>query len=283
MTKLILPAPAKLNLFLQVLNKRPDNYHNIQTVFQFLDYWDDITFSLRKDGDIHLSSTIVDILIEDNIVWKAVRLLKETSECRLGVDIQLTKHLPMGAGIGGGSSDAATTLVALNYLWQLQYSESELLSLAVCLGADVPVFVKGHAAWGESIGEKLTSLELPEPWYVLVIPDCKISTKNLFQDSRLSYSSSLTRSDYFVGQGKNVFESIVCQDYPQVAAALAWLRQFADARMTGTGGIIFGAFDTYIEASKIAARVPKSMQSVVAKGRNQSPLRMALSCTSGWV
>lgn len=276
MQKLLLPAPAKVNLFLHILNRRADGYHNIQTVFQFLDLSDVLAFQLRGDSKIELQSDHK-IPIEDNLIYKAAQLFQQATNIKKGIDIEFNKRIPMGAGLGGGSSDAATTLLALNHLWETGWSLNQLAELGKKIGADVPVFVYGHSAWAEGIGDVLTPILLPEPWYLLIIPPCKIQTQAMYTDPRLNRDSVKLHIDQFhPGLGHNDFEKIVRMDYPEVARALDWLDQFSKAKMTGSGSVVFAMFDTREEASRIAARVPTDYQSVVSKGLNRSPLHAAL-------
>ncbi len=272
-----LPAPAKLNLFLHVLGKRPDGYHNLQTVFQFIDYCDELIFVPRKDQQITLTPELIGVAPHNNLIIKAARLLQKHTQYSHGADITLLKNLPMGAGMGGGSSDAATTLLALNKLWDTKLSLNELAKLGMQLGADVPVFVHGQAAWAEGIGEQLSPMVLPEPWYVLLISPSKINTHKIFQDPRLTRDTpALKMNDYCMGQGHNDFELIVRQDYPEIADAYNWLSQFGKTRMTGTGCTLFAGFDTEREASTIAAQIKAPYQGIVAKGLNHSSLHVAL-------
>lgn len=277
MHTLTLPAPAKINLFLHVLGRRPDGYHNIQTVFQFVSLSDELNFQLREDGKINLNPELFGVVDAHNLIVRAAKALQKASGCTLGADITLTKNIPVGAGLGGGSSDAATTLLALNKLWKTKYSLHELTELGAPLGADVPVFVQGHAAWGEGRGDELIPIILPEHWYLLVIPKCSVSTEKLFQDPRLTRdSAALTISTYQPGQGHNDFTDVVCQDYREVAEAMAWLNQYAEAKMTGSGGVCFAEFDTQEKAGKIAALAPDTFSTEVVKGLNHSPVLTAL-------
>lgn len=280
MHNITLLAPAKLNLFLHVLGQRPDGYHNIQTVFQFIDFCDELTVLVRDDGIIKVSPELFGIPASENLIVRAAHLLKEYTNCEKGADIFLTKNIPMGAGLGGGSSDAAVTLSALNVLWGTGLDIDELSALGSKLGADVPVFIHGHAAWAEGIGDELTPIILPESWYVLVLPHCRVSTPQLYQDPRLTRDSvALTIGTYQPGQGHNDFTPIVKADYPEVAQALEWLSQYAPARMTGSGGACFARFDTQAEASKIAALAPESLKVILVKGLNHSPMQIALANT----
>ncbi len=276
------PAPAKLNLFLHITGRRADGYHELQTVFQFLDYADELRFTLRQDGHITAVPALPDVAPADNLVVRAARLLQTTAKTNLGVDIELTKRLPMGGGLGGGSSDAATTLIALNRLWDLQLSVEQLARLGLSLGADVPVFIQGHAAWAEGIGERLTPLSLKEPWYLVVAPPCRVSTQAIFAAADLTRNSKpITIADFLAGKGGNDCEALVARRYPEVADALRWLGQHARARMTGTGGCVFAAFDDEAGARSVlrrfAAERPAPWRGFVARGMNQSSLQRCIT------
>lgn len=271
------PAPAKLNLFLHITGRRDDGYHMLQTVFQLLDVGDQLRFDITDDGNIARNNEIVGVLAEDDLVVRAANLLQSHTQCQQGVRISLDKQLPMGGGLGGGSSDAATTLVALNQLWQLQLSEQELLSLAVKLGADVPVFVKGHSAWAEGIGEQLEPIELIEHWgeryYLVITPPCHINTSEIFLLPELTRNCPpITMAGFFRGIGVNVFESVVAQHYPAVLEALAWLSDYGKPRMTGTGASVFAGFDNVAAAQQVLAKMPNKWRGFVAKGVDVSPL-----------
>ena len=274
---LSLPAPAKLNLFLHVTGQRDDGYHTLQTLFQFLDYGDTLHFSSRSDGKIALLSDLPGVDAEDNLIVRAARLLKEASSTPLGADIKLDKILPMGGGIGGGSSDAATTLLGLNHLWQTGLSIDQLAELGIRLGADVPVFVRGHAAWAEGVGEQLTPVELEEPWFLVVAPDCPVSTAEIFSDERLTrYSSPITLAAFVAGGGRNDCLPVVTTRYPEIRNTLILLNKYCEAKMTGTGSCLFGAFPNEREADKVRARLPATLRSFVARGCNVSPLHREL-------
>jgi len=272
------PAPAKLNLFLHIVGRRPDGYHLLQTVFQFIDFFDTLTFAPRDDGRISRGSGPVDVPADQDLTVRAARLLQQQAGVSAGVDIQITKRLPMGAGLGGGSSDAATTLVALNHLWGIGWETDRLAALGLQLGADVPVFVRGRAAWGEGIGEVLTPLDLPEPWYLLLIPPVKVSTAAIFGAADLTRDTPpITISDFLSGRGRNDCEALVRRAYPEIDRALSWLSKHATARLTGTGSAMFARFDTEAPARALLAEVPAMWQGVVARGMNQSPLNEVLS------
>ncbi len=268
------PAPAKINLFLHITGRREDGYHMLQTVFQFIDYCDFISFDMRDDGVVRCVTPLLGVTSDNNLMVRAARLLKkEAGRDHCGVDISIDKKLPMGGGLGGGSSDAATTLVALNQLWSLGFSQEELAVLGLQLGADVPVFVYGAAAWAEGVGENLQPIELPEPWFLIVVPSCQISTAEIFSSSQLTRDSNpITMRHFFAGEGNNVCETVVCERYPEVADALDWLNQFSSACMSGTGACIFAAFDSENEALHVLKLLPEKWKGFVGKGRNRSPL-----------
>ena len=264
-------APAKLNLFLHITHRRDDGMHCLQTLFQFLDYGDEIAARLRQDGDISLQDAMG--LGDNNLVVQAAKLLQQTSQTHFGADIRLEKRLPAGGGLGGGSSDAATTLVILNQLWQCGLSRSELAELGLKLGADVPIFVHGNAAWAEGVGEQFTPVDPPEPWYLVVKPQVEVSTAEIFSISELTRDCPpITIRDFLAGHASNVCEPIVRQHYPEVDKALNWLGKHAKSSMTGTGSCIFAAFETEQQAKAVQAQLPNSWQSFVAKGSNRSPL-----------
>jgi 4-diphosphocytidyl-2-C-methyl-D-erythritol kinase len=276
-----LPAPAKINHFLHICGRRPDGYHNLQTVFQFLEIADELTFALRNDGSMQLASSMDNIPDEENLIIKAAKALKQFAKTPLGATISIKKNLPMGAGIGGGSSDAATTLIGLNHLWNLQLSREELKSIGVKLGADVPIFIHGHSAWAEGIGEQLTDLTLDTKWYLLLFPPCHVSTAAIFSHSDLTRDSKMMKIAAFLEQGntsnfRNDCENLVRKLYPEVDEALACLSAFSNARMTGTGACVFASFTTQEEGLNIGAKIPDKFRVVVSKSVNQSPLYTAL-------
>lgn len=267
------PAPAKLNLFLHITDRRADGFHLLQTVFQFLDYADDLYFTVRTDGAVRRLSELPGVAAEADLVVRAARLLQAETGCRLGADIRVEKRLPMGGGLGGGSSDAATTLVALNVLWQLRLPVERLAGLGLALGADVPVFVRGQAAWAEGVGERLEPVDLPEPWYLVLVPPVNVSTAAVFGAPELTRDCPpITIRDFLAGIGSNVCEPVVRARFPAVAEALDWLGHFAPARMTGTGCCVFAAFAAESEARQVAAQLPAGWHGFVAQGRNRSPL-----------
>ncbi|WP_178117740.1 4-(cytidine 5'-diphospho)-2-C-methyl-D-erythritol kinase [Pseudomonas sp. R5(2019)] len=262
---------------LHILGRRPDGYHELQTLFQFLDHADELSFALREDGEIHLRTEIADVPHESNLIVKAARKLKALSGTSLGADIWLKKILPMGGGIGGGSSDAATTLLGLNHLWQLGVGEDALAELGLSLGADVPVFVRGHAAFAEGVGEKLTPVDPEEPWYVVLVPQVFVSTAEIFSHPLLTRDSSpIKMRPVPKGNSRNDCQPVVEQSYPEVRNSLNLLNKFTDARLTGTGSCVFGAFPSKAEADKVLALLTETQPGFVAKGSNVSMLHRKL-------
>jgi 4-diphosphocytidyl-2-C-methyl-D-erythritol kinase len=267
------PAPAKINLFLHVTGRRPDGYHTLQTVFQFLDLCDDLDFERRSDGRIRRLYELPDVPEDRDLILRAAHLLQSHAGCTAGVDINLNKRLPVGGGIGGGSSDAATVLVALNEFWGLDLDVQTLSGLGLKLGADVPIFIHGHAAFAEGVGEVLTPVEPPEQWYVLVKPDCAVPTAAVFQDADLTRNTPpITIRDFLGGAGHNDCEAVVRRRFPEVAAALDWLSGRAPARLTGTGACLFASCGSEAMAHQLAAEVPPPWQAYAARAINQSPL-----------
>ncbi len=265
-------APAKLNLFLHITHRRDDGMHCLQTIFQFLDYGDNISARCRQDSNICLQDDVLGLGV-NNLIVRAAALLQQVSQTKHGADIRLDKRLPAGGGLGGGSSDAATTLVILNQLWQTDLSRQQLADVGLQLGADVPVFVHGYAAWAEGVGEQFTPVEPPEPWYLVIKPAIEVSTAEIFSISELTRDCPpITIRDFLAGQASNVCEPIVRQRYPEVDKALKWLEKHAESRMTGTGSCIFAAFGSKQQAEEVEAQLPKHWQSFVAKGCNQSTL-----------
>jgi 4-diphosphocytidyl-2-C-methyl-D-erythritol kinase len=267
------PAPAKLNLMLRVLGRRPDGYHRLQTVFQLIDRADRLWLDVREDGQIRRSPDLPGVPEHADLTVRAALALQSHSGCPLGAEIRLEKVLPMGGGLGGGSSDAATTLVALNRLWGLDLDEDTLARIALPLGADVPVFVRGRAAWGEGVGEELTPIELPEPWYLVLVPPCQVSTAAVFGDPQLTRDSPpVTLADFFQGDRRNDCLAVVRDGYPAVASALDWLSDQGGGYLTGTGACVFAVFPERKMALAAQARAPARLQTFVARGLNRSPL-----------
>ncbi len=275
---LTLPAPAKLNLMLHILGRRADGYHELQTLFQFLDHGDELTFTLREDGRIRLVTDLPGVTHDDNLIVRAARLLQARSGCPLGADIELSKRLPMGGGIGGGSSDAATTLLGLDFLWQTRLGEDRLAELGLSLGADVPVFVRGRAAFAEGVGERLQPVQLSEPWFLVIAPQVSVSTAEIFSDPELTRNTPpITVRSLLAGGGHNDCQPVVEKRYPDVRNALSLLNKFVPARMTGTGACVFGSFPNRGEADRVCRQLPADLPAFVAQGRNVSLLHRRLA------
>lgn len=267
------PAPAKLNRFLHIIGRRSDGYHLLQTVFQFIDCCDYLSFEIRADGLICREGEVPGVHARDDLVVRAAHLLQKVSGVALGVTIHMDKRLPIGGGLGGGSSDAATTLVALNHYWQAGLALAELAALGLQLGADVPVFVRGHAAWAEGVGERLTPIELEESWFVILVPPCTVATKVIFNDPKLTRNSQPIKiSDFIIGQCRNDCESVVYRHYPEVAAAAAWLSQYGKPCLTGTGSCVFMGFSERLAAERVLLQLPHAWSGFLARGLNRSPL-----------
>jgi 4-diphosphocytidyl-2-C-methyl-D-erythritol kinase len=270
------PAPAKLNLFLHVTGRRRDGYHELQTVFQFVDLCDRLYIGPRGDGQIRRVGELPGVGEDQDLALRAARTIQRASGCDLGADIRIDKRIPLGAGLGGGSSNAATVLVALNRLWNLGLTTDELAALGLGLGADVPVFVRGHAAWAEGVGERLQRVELAEPWFLIVVPPVAVSTAEIFNAPELVRDCApITLDDFSAGRARNVCEAATVARYPQVGEALAWLRRHGEAAMSGTGAAVYQLHASREHAEAIAASAPAQWTVLVVRGRNRSPLRDA--------
>lgn len=267
------PAPAKLNLFLHVVGRRADGYHLLQTVFRFLDVGDSLSFASREDDRILLDASLPGVPPEQNLCVRAARALRQAAGLSLGVHIRLSKRLPIGGGLGGGSSDAATTLLALNRLWEAGLPSAELQRLALALGADVPIFIHGHAAFAEGIGERFVDVDLPPAWYLVLVPPVAVPTAQIFGAPDLRRDTpAIGASVWRPGMGGNDLEPVACRLYPQVGEHLDWLRQFGPARMSGSGACVFAEFATQAAARATHASLPPGMNGFVACGRDRSPL-----------
>ncbi|HET8802584.1 MAG TPA: 4-(cytidine 5'-diphospho)-2-C-methyl-D-erythritol kinase [Marinobacter sp.] len=283
MISLTLPSPAKLNLFLHIVGRRQDGYHELQTLFQFLDHGDDLTFTLTpSQPGVRLAGSMAGVADNDNLILRAARALAEwATDNPPGVTISVTKRLPMGGGLGGGSSNAATTLLGLNHLWQLGLGEEELAAIGLRLGADVPVFVRGFAAFGEGVGERLQPASPPEDWFLVLKPACDINTGKIFSEQGLTRDTPRIKiAPAFEGDAsryRNDCEDVVRKLYPEVNRSLDWLAQFGPARLTGTGACIFGRFPTESAARIIWESKPSGVTGFVAKGVNISPLHKKLT------
>ena len=267
------PAPAKLNLMLRIVGQRPDGYHLLQTVFQFIDLCDWIIFHPVDDGQVSLQKTIPGVAEADDLTVRAANLLKAETGCVSGVRIEVEKNLPMGGGLGGGSSDAATTLVVLNELWGLQLSMEKLIEIGLTLGADVPVFVYGYSSWAEGVGEKLEKISIQEQWVVVIKPECHVNTKEIFSAKNLTRNSkSIKMADFIAGHHQNDCVEVVCERYQAVKDALAALSEFSEARLTGTGACVFAQFDSEDAAVNAYKSLKYKWQVYLTKGVNESPL-----------
>jgi 4-diphosphocytidyl-2-C-methyl-D-erythritol kinase len=273
------PAPAKLNLFLQIVGRRPDGYHELQTVFQLLDWGDELALRPRRDGRIERVSGLQGVDVDADLTIRAARALQRATGCPLGADVSLSKQVPLGGGFGGGSSDAATVLVGLNFLWRTGLTVGELAAIGRELGADVPVFVHGRSAWAEGVGERLTPLELPSRWYLVVDTGVSVPTGELFQAPELTRDArSATIADFVSGKLRgNAFEPVLRRRAPAIAAALDRLAEVGEARLTGTGGGVFAAFVDRERALGAQSALPQGWRSWVVEGVDTSPLLRCLA------
>ncbi|SDZ94418.1 4-(cytidine 5'-diphospho)-2-C-methyl-D-erythritol kinase [Microbulbifer marinus] len=287
-----LPAPAKLNLILRILGRRPDGYHELQTLFQLLDFGDSLEFETRENDRISVDAGTLDIPLQDNLIYRAAQLLRQHTGCNKGAHIRLQKNLPQGGGIGGGSSDAATALLGLNYLWQCNLPIDALAELGRQLGADVPVFVRGRTAWAEGVGEKLTPVATEPRHYLVLVPNCAVSTAAVFGDPRLTRDSTAITlaalregqpgdirldSEWLERHSGNDCQALVEKLHPEIRAAREWLQQFAKAQLTGTGACVFAAFDSAQAASDVLAKLPAKWSGFVAAGVQESPTHRQLA------
>lgn len=273
--KLTCPAPAKLNLFLHVVGRRPDGYHLLQTLFRFIDLQDTLHYSLRDDGEVHRTNSVAGVAEEQDLCVRAARLLQAETGCRLGVDISIEKRIPMGGGLGGGSSDAATTLIALNRLWSLGLSRERLMQLGLRLGADVPVFVFGENAFAEGVGEALQACPMPEAWYVVLFPPVHVPTAQIFTHPELTRDSvSITMRALSMPQTqlRNDLQPVACKLYPEVARHIAWLDGHGSAMMTGSGACVFAEYESRSQAEAVLRQLPEDMRGVVVQGLTKHPL-----------
>ncbi|MEN9425836.1 MAG: 4-diphosphocytidyl-2-C-methyl-D-erythritol kinase [Pseudomonadota bacterium] len=271
---LCVPAPAKINLFLHIVGRRPDGYHLLQTAFRMLDWGDEITLQRRDDGLILRTSDVPGVPAESDLVVRAARALQAASGSRFGADIGVLKRIPMGGGLGGGSSDAASVLLALNRLWGCGLSRQALQDLGLKLGADVPFFIFGETAFAEGVGEALRSLAVPPAWYVVVAPPVSVPTAEIFSAKELTRDTEILIMQGFAAhKTRNDMQAVVCVKYPEVAESLEWLSQYGDARMSGSGACLFAPFDTEGQARQVAASVPSGWKVWVARGLDRHPLK----------
>lgn len=277
------PAPAKLNLFLHVVGRRPDGYHMLQTLFRFIDLHDMLHFTLREDGALHRTSAIDGVSEEQDLCMRAARLLQNETGCTLGADIAIEKRIPLGGGLGGGSSDAATTLIALNRLWSLGLPRARLMQLGLQLGADVPVFIFGENAFAEGVGDELQACPLQDAWYAVLFPPVQVPTARIFEHPELTRDTvSITMralSEWQSGhvaskklQLRNNLQPVACQLYPEVSRYIAWLDNFGKAMMTGSGACVFAEFASRNEAETVLRQLPRDMRGTVAQGLARHPL-----------
>ena len=277
MSTLSLPSPAKINLFLHITGQRSDGYHNLQTLFQLLDFGDKLVFRSNRSGNIKINGNIDGVDEKNNLIFHAATLLQKSTGCDLGCTIDLTKNLPMGAGLGGGSSNAATTLVGLNTLWKCGLTANQLSDLGKTLGADVPVFVHGESAFAEGIGDILTPLTLPQKWFLVITPNCHVSTREIFSNPQLTRNSSPIKIRALSGvEYRNDCQDVVSKLYPAVGSVLQWVENFSAPLMTGTGASVFCSFDSKSEAQQVLSKMPKQWSGFVAKGVNRSPVHEQL-------
>lgn len=267
------PSPAKINLFLHITGRRTNGYHDLQTLFQILDHGDTLDFEITDDGKVSMATQLSGVPDEDNLVIKAALSLQRRGKTQLGCKIHLHKTLPMGGGIGGGSSNAATTLVALNLLWDLHLSQQTLMEIGLKIGADVPVFINGLSAFAEGVGETLHPAEIPQKTYLIVNPGVHVSTAEVFTEPQLPRSTAKIRwQDYHFDTTHNDCQALVCEKYPVIAKTLQWLLQYAPSRMTGTGASIFAVFECLEDAQLALADAPDFCTAFIAKGCSRSPL-----------
>jgi 4-diphosphocytidyl-2-C-methyl-D-erythritol kinase len=270
---LLFRSPAKLNLMLHITGRRDDGYHLLQTVFQFIDLYDHLTFEITEDGSITRSSSQTSVDEADDIILIAARLLQSKYQISLGLRYSIEKNIPIGGGLGGGSSNAATTLMVLSKLWRLNLERSDLVILGLELGADVPVFIEGDSAWASGVGEDLIPLDLPKPWYVVIYPKIFVSTGEIFASEQLTRNCDpITIRDFLAGDGCNVCEPIVCQLYPDIQKSIDWLSQYSKAKMTGTGACIFASFDSLEQAESVRSLAPDYWSAFVVKAMNRNPV-----------
>jgi 4-diphosphocytidyl-2-C-methyl-D-erythritol kinase len=282
------PAPGKLNLMLRVVGRRADGYHLLQTVFRYIDRADSVGLKVRSDGAIVRIADLPGVPEDRDLSVRAARALKAATGTALGAEIALTKTLPAGGGLGGGSSDAATTLMVLNHLWKTGLARAELMRLGLELGADVPAFVFGDASFGEGIGERLTAIALPAAWYVVLTPPVAVPTATVFAHPELKRDSKMiTIQSFSAGiegyqqadqrDPVNDLQALVCREYPEVARHLEWLLQHGRAAMTGSGSSVFAAFGSEREARAVLERLPPTMSGFVARGLDRHPLHQLVA------
>jgi len=273
------PAPAKLNLFLHVVGRRADGYHLLQSVFTLIDHADRLRFRVRRDGLVARVNDVAGVPAEEDLTVRAALLLKEASGTPLGADIEIEKHIPMGAGLGGGSSDAATTLIVLDRLWETGFGPEALAELASGLGADIPFFLHGGAAWAEGTGDQLRAIELPPRWYVVLTPPVQVPTREVFAAPELTRDTEPLKMEDFSGLAsgerlRNDLESVVTKRWPVVRSHLEWLAARGQARMTGSGACVFAPYESREAAQRVLDELPAGMTGFIAQGLERHPLRV---------
>lgn len=285
LSKLRLHSPAKVNHFLHITGQRSDGYHLLQTCFQFVDYGDELEFTLRDDHLIVLlPNEMAGIPNETNLIYRVAKALQQSAPIQQGVTISVNKRLPLGAGLGGGSSNAATTLLALDLLWGLDWTLDDLMRLGLTFGADIPVFIKGHAALAEGVGEKLTPIELTENWLAVITPPCQVSSAKMYADSELTRNTPAFRIEALAkgefknnfSELRNDFEPLVRRRYPEVDEAMKWLSNFGEPRLSGSGASVFASFETEQAAKNVIEKLPTHLKGFFAKGVNESPAAKAV-------
>lgn len=277
MAEFTVPSPGKINLFLHVLGRRPDGYHLLQTAFQFIDFCDYLTFKLRSDSQIKLEAPSLDFPTEHNLIYRAAMLLRDYTGVTKGIEISVEKNIPLGGGLGGGSSNAATTLLILNLLWDTGLTLDELLTLGLKLGADLPIFIDGRASFAEGVGEQLEPVIYPEKWLLIVMPPCSVDTGKIFVDSQLTRNTPpITIAEFFEKGGHNDCEPVARKHFPEIANALDWLGQYVPVKMTGTGSSIFAMFEDKETALQIFKKIPEPLTGIIVKGLNSSPLHSTI-------
>ena len=282
MTSYQWPAPAKLNLMLHITGRRDDGYHLLQTLFQFVEFGDELSFEVTDSDEIIALFEMGSVPAGQNLIIRAAIALQQQTGCTQGARIDLIKRLPMGGGLGGGSSDAATTLIALNHLWGLHLSREKLAEIGLQLGADIPIFIHGHSAWAEGVGEQLKPILLPEPWFLVINPQIEVATANIFSARELTRDCPTITIRDLISDGvfsaglTNVCQAVVETRYPEIAKAIRWLNHFGEARLTGTGACLFAPFETQMEAEKVLTQLPEQWKGFISRGRNRSPLMQRL-------
>lgn len=284
-SRLSLRSPAKVNHFLHIIGRREDGYHLLQTCFQFLDYGDEMSFTLRDDSQIVLQpDNMMGIPNATNLIYRVAYAFQQATHTQQGITISVNKRLPLGAGLGGGSSNAATTLLVLDLLWGINWPLNDLMSLGLSFGADIPVFIKGQASLAEGVGEQLTPIELDQPWVAVITPPCQVISAKMYADSELTRNTQALRIEALAkgefknifGELRNDFEPLVRRHYPAVDDSMKWLSNFGEPRLSGSGASVFACFETETAAKSVIEKLPTHLTGFVAKGVNESPTVQAV-------